>query len=408
MALPTGYTEVQYIQSTGTQYVDTEFKPTGKTKAICDFVAYNQATDQQGIFGSRPGASNRFTLFTGQSIGSLQADYNTGESLASASTAIAGLDLAQRVTVSMSNVLAINEKTVNTVSLVDFTASYNLYLFANNNAGTAQLPASLKLYSCQIYDNATLIRDYTPCINPDGEAGLYDTVNSKFYGNAGTGVFFAGPPRVSLPSGYKQLEYILSDNTQYINTGVIPNQDSRIVYDCERSAGLTQERFFGVRTGSTATDAFYFYIYQSKWRYIYNNATIVGDTAVDGRFLIDANKNIAIINGTMTFTGTYGQFTCAMPALLFAARAAPSDMLRGTHKLFSCKMYQNGALARNYIPCSNPSGELGLYDLVTRSFYANGGTNPFTAGPEVTWPSNDAIYVKVNGIWRQIDGIKLL
>jgi hypothetical protein len=49
------------------------------------------------------------------------------------------------------------------------------------------------MYSCQIYDNGTLIRDYVPCITPDNEAGLYDLVNGAFYANMGSGAFKSGP-----------------------------------------------------------------------------------------------------------------------------------------------------------------------------------------------------------------------
>ena len=31
-ALPSGYTELEYIQSTGTQYINTGFMPNGKSK----------------------------------------------------------------------------------------------------------------------------------------------------------------------------------------------------------------------------------------------------------------------------------------------------------------------------------------------------------------------------------------
>ena len=41
----------------------------------------------------------------------------------------------------------------------------------------------------QIYDNDILVRDFVPCINAEGEYGLYDFVNSQFYGNVGTGSF---------------------------------------------------------------------------------------------------------------------------------------------------------------------------------------------------------------------------
>ena len=76
--------------------------------------------------------------------------------------------------------------------------------------------------------------------------------------------------------------------------------------------------------------------------------------------------------------------------------------------LYYCQIYNGNTIVRNYIPCINPDGEIGLYDLANSKFYTNAGTGVFTAGPEIAQPSNDAIYVKVNGIWRQIDGIKLL
>lgn len=191
--LPSGYTQLEYIQSTGTQWINTGFKPTGNTKIICDFLAYDQSTSQQGVFGSRPGTSGRFTLFTGRSTNALQADYDTAQTLANENNAISGVDLTQRVVISMSNDLIVNRTTVKSVTVASFSSTYDLFLFANNNIGTVQLPAKLKMYSCQIYDNGTLVRDFVPCKNASGAVGLYDTVGAQFYANAGTGSFAAGP-----------------------------------------------------------------------------------------------------------------------------------------------------------------------------------------------------------------------
>ena len=191
--LPSGYTELEYIQSSGTQYINTGFKPTGNTRVVVDFLAYNQTTAQQGIFGSRPGASGRFTLFTGYSTASLQGDYNTAMSLADQDVEISGLDLTKRVNISMSNKLVIDGTTVSSTAIKSFTSTYDMYLFANNNIGVVQLPSSLNLYSCAIYNDNTLVRNFVPCKNPDGVVGLYDSVNSQFYQNAGSGSFTAGP-----------------------------------------------------------------------------------------------------------------------------------------------------------------------------------------------------------------------
>ena len=57
----------------------------------------------------------------------------------------------------------------------------------------SDIAEAARIYSCKIYSNSALIRQFVPCKNSSGEVGLYDEVNNVFYGNAGTGVFIAGP-----------------------------------------------------------------------------------------------------------------------------------------------------------------------------------------------------------------------
>ena len=201
MALPSGYTRLDYIESSGTQYIDTGFKPNGNTQVDIKFKMVNQGTAQQSIFGARPGSSGRFTVFTGTNSAALQVDYGTESSLSSPDTAISGLSLNTMTELSMSNALVVNGTTVKTVSAVTFTSTYNLYLFANNNAGVVQLPSAMLLYSCKIYDNGTLVRDFIPCKNASGAIGLWDNVNSVFYANAGTGTFSTGKKHKVLING---------------------------------------------------------------------------------------------------------------------------------------------------------------------------------------------------------------
>ena len=42
------------------------------------------------------------------------------------------------------------------------------------------------------YDNGVLVRDLIPCKDPGGNIGMFDSVNCKFYGNAGAGELVAG------------------------------------------------------------------------------------------------------------------------------------------------------------------------------------------------------------------------
>ena len=183
--LPDGYTELTYIQSSGTQYIDTIFKPNQNTRIVAD-MKLEDKTSTSVLFGARASVSSLRYEFLCNS-GLFYSPYNTS----AGSTMTATLD--KIIIDKNKNVTSVNNNTFSTFSTSTFQCNWNLYLFAVNNNGAATLQAHAKLYSCKIYDNDTLIRNFIPCKNPSGVIGLYDTVNSQFYSNAGTGTFIAGP-----------------------------------------------------------------------------------------------------------------------------------------------------------------------------------------------------------------------
>lgn len=181
--LPAGYTPLTYIESTGTQYIDTAYKPNNNTRVVCDFQFTSTST--QYLFAAR-GASGAYANRFGFLLTSSYFRSDFGSTNVNFST---GIDLSARYTVDKNGAsCSIGVATVNNTAAT-FTSTYNLYLFAGNTGGNVGEFAKAKLYSCQIYDNGTLVRDFIPCVNPSGEIGLYDKANKKFYGNAGTGVF---------------------------------------------------------------------------------------------------------------------------------------------------------------------------------------------------------------------------
>ena len=68
-----------------------------------------------------------------------------------------------------------------------------MYLLCLNSAGSKKGYVAGKLYSCRIYNDGVLIRNFVPCKNASNVVGLWDDANSTFYPNAGTGTFTAGP-----------------------------------------------------------------------------------------------------------------------------------------------------------------------------------------------------------------------
>lgn len=191
-ALPDGYTLLEYIQSSGTQYINTGFKPNNNTRVVCDFQLLNSGVGQS-VFGAwafdsnyavdnayllQVQAENYFTYWHGDGA---SQDF-------SSSISVTG----RHVCDANKNVGAIDKSNTVTVTASTFSSDYPLYLFGGNFMNSLNQGTAMRLWSTKIYDNGTLIRSYVPCINPQGTIGLYDSVNSSFYGNAGSGAFVAG------------------------------------------------------------------------------------------------------------------------------------------------------------------------------------------------------------------------
>ena len=189
MSFEKKYTPVEYLESTGTQYIDTRYKPNGNTEVEFKYQTPTQNKSQQGLFGARDRGNNRFTLFTGIVKNGFQADYATDSSLTNYNQNIPGVDGTAINVIKMSNSFTINNNDIKKISKVNFQNSQNMYLFANNNNGIAQLPMKGYIWYFKIYDNDTLVRDYIPVLDSSGIPCLYDKVEDKFYYNEGSGEF---------------------------------------------------------------------------------------------------------------------------------------------------------------------------------------------------------------------------
>lgn len=180
--LPSGFTRLAYIQSSGAQYINTGFKPNQNTRVVVDMQLTDSTIEQTPFLARTESQKNSFGIFL-QSAG-WAVDYGTLRlNFSSKITATERLSLDfDKTKVTM------NGETL-TFSAQEFLAPVNLFLFVRNTNGTLNYYAIAKLYFCRIYDNGTLVRDFIPCINASGEVGLYDLVTQAFYGNDGTGTF---------------------------------------------------------------------------------------------------------------------------------------------------------------------------------------------------------------------------
>lgn len=410
--LPSGYTQVEYLESSGTQYIDTGFIPNNNTRLIAQMKL--EAGYSYTALGARTSATSNAFAFGASKNGYYVSQYgNTSSANAILSTDLNTTD--PFVIDKNKHLTYFNGDLVHTATESTFNAPYPMTLFAVNNNGTISNKSVMSLYYCQIYDDGIIVRDFVPCKNSSNVLGLYDLVNDMFYTNAGTGEFTAGSDISSivreLPAGYVQREYIESNGTQYIDTGFKPNQNTKMCYDgCY--FGTKGYNISGVRNAtSDATNRFGLVSFTatSKIGVLFGTSSIQAIDLDSERHQYQLDKNGLILDGTSYGSSYSGSFTCTYAITLFAWNEGANGVTKIPARIYSCQIYDSGTLVRDFVPCTNPSGVFGFYDVVNNKFYGNSGTGTFSGGLVVkhyTWANvalpTKEIYIGVSAVARQI------
>lgn len=179
---------VEYIQSSGTQWIDSEVLVTpenmSKLRVVADIeiIPVSGSWAVSGIGGAFPyvyiGVSDGGYIAVGRgTIDQItEAAYVQGRHTWD-------YDLTTKI-ITVSDLLDATAISLNTSG----STSRNFYISAYNN-GSGAVCHKEKNWGYKFYLEGTLIRDLRPCYDPDGVACLYDKVESKYYYNQGTGEF---------------------------------------------------------------------------------------------------------------------------------------------------------------------------------------------------------------------------
>lgn len=187
MALPNAYTQLKYIQATGTQYINTGVTATANTTA-----KYKFSLDEIKTYGPHilSGANWFFPLLRSLS-GSTFVAHRGGNNVENTTfTGKVGVDYeVDAFTNDKVTINGVDCGTVTNGSSSSDTTTLYLMTYAGSPSDS-NYAMSGKLYYCQIYENGTLIRDFIPAMRTsDSAVGLYDQANGVFYTNAGSGSF---------------------------------------------------------------------------------------------------------------------------------------------------------------------------------------------------------------------------
>ena len=405
MSLPSGYKRLEYIRFSGTQYLPSitipqDFKievtlKAGNTGSYMNIYDHNFAKPMLWIDGNK--ILEMDTVKSGYTLGTEKV------TIVSDSTG-------------NSSVLSVNGTVVQTATKVTGT-SFTVTLF--NRAGSQCFVGDL--FTLKVSSKTETIVDYVPCIDASGNVGVYDLVGKQFYGSAGAGTFTAGPviAIAAVESEIKKLKYIQSSGTQYINSGFVPNQNTRVVMECMALSLSSNGSFpFGTRE-SYIKNAFEVALTTSQTFHNYGTKYQFANFAyVLERMTIDANKNVCTFSaqsGTVSITLDVATFTAPTSLIIGSAYNAGS-IYTGKNAwngyIYSCKIYDNGTLIRDYIPAKLSDGTIGLYDKLNGLLYINVGTGTFISGGYAldlpvniggTWKDANEAFVNIGGTWKAVE-----
>ena len=228
-----------------------------------------------------------------------------------------------------------------------------------------------------------------------GDASNHSVPCKVAYCGDGNGKSVEVYRNTTLPSEYQKVEYIYDSNaTEYIDTGVYPNSDTRlqIVFKLVNQSGNTS--LFGC-SGNGINNHLHIISWDydlptpgSSFRYYYGNVSkgIKLNYSVN---TIDINKNydgtVYLNSETFKYTGTFSN----MPStyLLFAYHNGSTVTLPSGNRcnIYSFKAWQYGAMIRDMYPCylKSDTQVVGMYDLIGNQYYGNSGTGIFYKGPNV-------------------------
>lgn len=183
---------VNYLESTGTQFIRTNVVPNQDTRVDIVAVPMSVAEANPGdgfiLYGAGQSYNDRaFECYT--STGRYQFNYN-GQCAYIGNPAI-GQNLVISHNKEIVTLLQDGVEIPYVFPYGEFETPYEMTLFAINRGSLVYCGLS-RIFQCQIYDNGVLIRDFRPCVDFDGVPCMYDEVSQEFYYNAGTGEFLVG------------------------------------------------------------------------------------------------------------------------------------------------------------------------------------------------------------------------
>lgn len=193
--LPSSYTAVDYLQSTGTQWIEMGVAPNQNTKAVLKIKINTFTSRGASLIGSRTdiNSDDQFTTYLDDYGGTRFLFRMDGQPKTTSWTGLT-TNKIYIVTLSGTEMKAeLEDGTAvfsKTFSVPDFTSTLTMALFRSKGVSGAYFQG--RIYSCKHYSGDKLIQDFQPCLDTNGVPCMFDFVSRKSFYNKGTGSFTWG------------------------------------------------------------------------------------------------------------------------------------------------------------------------------------------------------------------------
>lgn len=378
--------EVDYIQSSGTQYLTTNVKPNGNERFEISFTPLEWRTDNNNVVcGARNG--NTYGIYV---FGSIVDTYGGGARLSN-------FGFNQALNKPMLNVkhtikylrtdMWLDENKFTAIGRQLYQVASNMLIFAGATDGQAISGfTKMKLHNFIIYnEDETIKENWIPVkVLSTGVYCMLDTISGTLHYNSGTGNF-TGPstrlvkelwPKITLQNtSYYILDYIQATGSQYVDTGYKPNQNTILEIKYQLDDQNSNPIIFG-GSSSWTNNVFSYYrgtnvIYDGYG----NGETNLGSQNTNPHIL-RKEKNKTYLDGVLAYTHSATTFQSSNSLRIGSVFDKSNYMLKG--KVFYCKIWENDELKKDYIAVKRISdNKVGLLDLVSGTLE---GSGTFIAG----------------------------
>ena len=428
-ASPDEVVYVDYIEADGFTHLDTQVAANSPTRATGTFSWTQMRTSNEekayldenyhsylacGCYNSSSDA-NRFYMVTQTAQKPWIGYGNNSKSFGSAMTTGTKYDFdvsfAAGVQAYSQTPEGGSATTSNTEWSGDADGQGSLYLFACNDAKNKKpiYRSAARCYGLTIYQaGETPVRNFKPCVK-DGQAALYDTVSQRIFypvpaipaeGNTG-----AITEESALSPVEAYLEYVETDKTQYIDTGVVGKAGTTAEFVetslCDNQD--VEECFLGSVTASWQTERFYMWYHRTKFALglgygseywtpslkdptakvsDWNPATnsdaypLSNGTKTHARVSFAAGSQRVVVVNDATGAGTVvadralaDDIDTGRNLYLFANNNNGTAASFAKSRLYWMKLRQDGAYVRKFQPVRLKNGLVGLWDHIEGRLY---------------------------------------